>query len=259
MQEDSTVIELTPGSHEALQPANEAGTVRIAAIGDIHVHETSSAPYRDLFTEISDSCDVLVLAGDLTDFGKTSEAEILAEDLRHCKVPVVAVLGNHDHECGQPEEVRRILRQSGVCFLGENAHIHKGVGFAGVKGFGGGFGRYMLGAFGEEATKAFVKESQDECMRLEIALRSLRTDRKLVVLHYAPVEATVVGEPEQIYPFLGSARLAEVIDRFDVSAVVHGHAHRGAHRGETPKGVPVFNVAAGITKESGRPYAVIEV
>ncbi|MDX6807061.1 metallophosphoesterase family protein [Terrihabitans rhizophilus] len=264
MQEDATVIELNPAAagDTAHEPAaqREAGTVRVAAIGDVHVHETASNPYRDLFTEISDTADVLVLAGDLTDFGKTREAEILAEDLRHCKAPIVAVLGNHDHECGQPEEVKRILRQAGVCFLGENAHIHKGVGFAGVKGFGGGFGRHMLGAFGEAATKAFVAEVQQECMHLEIALRSLRTERKLVVLHYAPIEATVVGEPEQIYPYLGSSRLAEVIDRFDgVSAVVHGHAHRGAHRGETPKGIPVFNVAAGITKEGGRPYAVIEV
>ncbi|MGQ4273069.1 metallophosphoesterase family protein [Terrihabitans sp. B22-R8] len=259
MQEDATVIELNPTDHSEPAPVRESGTVRVAAIGDIHVHETSQNPYRDLFTEVSDNADILVLAGDLTDFGKTKEAEILAEDLRHCKIPIVAVLGNHDHECGQPEEVVRILRQANVCFLGENAHIHKGVGFAGVKGFGGGFGRYMLGAFGEAATKAFVQETQEECMRLEIALRSLRTERKLVVLHYAPIEATVIGEPEPIFPYLGSSRLAEVIDRFDVTAVVHGHAHRGAHKGETPKGIPVFNVAAGITKESGKPYAVLEV
>ena len=259
MTAENTVIDFSAISNDEPAHATESGTVRIAAIGDLHVHETSVSPYRDLFAEISDNADVLALAGDLTDFGKTKEAEILAEDLRHCKIPVVAVLGNHDHECGQPEEVVRILRQAGVCFLGENAHIHKGVGFAGVKGFGGGFGRAMLGAFGEPAVKAFVQETQDEAMRLEIALRSLRTDRKVVVLHYAPIKATVVGEPEQIYPYLGSTRFAEVIDRFDVSAVVHGHAHRGAHRGETPNGVPVLNVAAGITKAGGKAYAVVEV
>jgi Icc-related predicted phosphoesterase len=243
---------------EAEQAAHK-GKVRIAALGDLHMKEDAAGYYRDLFAEIGESADILCLCGDLTDFGKTKEAENLAEDLHACKVPVVAVLGNHDYESGQPEEVSRILRQAGVCMLGETAHVHKGVGFAGVKGFGGGFGRRMLGAFGEPSTKAFVQATIDECHKLEIALRSLRTEKKIVLLHYSPIEETVMGEPEQIYCFLGCSRLAETIDRFDVTAVVHGHAHRGTYRGKTAKGIPVFNTAAGIEKEGGKAWAMLEV
>jgi Icc-related predicted phosphoesterase len=241
------------------EPAQKAQTVRVAALGDLHMKEDAGGYYKELFLELNETADILCLAGDLTDFGKTKEAENLAEDLRHLKIPAVGVLGNHDYECGQPEEVIRILRQGGLCMLGENAHVHKGVGFAGVKGFGGGFGRRMLGAFGEPSTKAFVQATIDECHKLEIALRSLHTEKKIVVLHYSPIEETVVGEPEQIYAYLGCSRLAETIDRFDITAVVHGHAHRGTYKGKTPKGVPVFNVAAGIEKENGRAYAIIEV
>lgn len=241
---------------EAVAPPE---TVRIAALGDLHMKEDAAGFYKNLFLELNDTADILCLAGDLTDFGRTKEAENLAEDLRHLKIPVVAVLGNHDYESGQPEEVARILRQAGVCMLGETAHVHRGIGFAGVKGFGGGFGRRMLGAFGEPAVKAFVQETLDECHKLEIALRSLHTEKKIVVLHYSPVEETVVGEPEQIFPYLGCSRLAETIDRYDITAVVHGHAHRGSYRGKTPKGIPVFNVAANIEKENGKLYSVMEV
>ncbi len=253
------VSQASPGPAANDEAARGSDLVRVAALGDLHMKEDAAGYYKELFTELNDTADILCLAGDLTDFGKTKEAENLAEDLRVLKIPVVAVLGNHDYECGQPEEVARILRQAGVCMLGENAHIHKGIGFAGAKGFGGGFGRRMLGAFGEPAVKAFVQETIDECHKLEIALRSLHTEKKIVVLHYAPVEETVIGEPEQIYAYLGSSRLAETLDRFDITAVVHGHAHRGSHRGKTPRGIPVFNVAAGIEKDGGKQYAVLEV
>ena len=175
---------------------------------------------------------MLALCGDLTNFGKTREAEILAEDLRACTIPIVGVLGNHDYECGQPEEVARILHAAGVTMLGEQAVVIQGVGFAGVKGFLGGFGRGELGAFGEAPIKAFVDAALDEARKLENALRSLKTDRNVAVLHYSPVADTVAGEPLEIYPFLGCSRLADAIDRFDnVTAVVHGHAHRGTYRG----------------------------
>ncbi|MBP2229043.1 Icc-related predicted phosphoesterase [Azospirillum agricola] len=232
----------------------------VAAIGDIHVGETTAHPYRELFHEIAGRADVLALAGDLTNHGKPREAEILAEDLRAIGIPVVAVLGNHDHECGQSEESQRILEQAGVRFLdGAPQEIH-GVGFAGVKGFGGGFGNRMLDSFGEPAIKQFVHESVNEAMRLESALRQLETERIVVVLHYAPIAATVEGEPTEIFPFLGSSRLAETIDRFEtVRAVVHGHAHHGTYSGHTLRGTPVYNVAQTIPKDTGRPYALIEV
>jgi Icc-related predicted phosphoesterase len=235
--------------------------ITLAAIGDLHVTEASGHLYRDMFAEISEKADVLALCGDLTNFGRISEAEILAEDLAACTIPIVAVLGNHDHECGNAEEVAHILQQAGAKMLGEQAVVIEGVGFAGAKGFIGGFGRGELGAFGEEAIKIFVAEAQEEARVLENALRSLRTDRAVAVLHYAPVVETVAGEPLEIYPFLGCSRLADAIDRFDnVKAVVHGHAHRGAYAGRTPRGVPVFNCAKFVVEPAfGRPYALLEI
>jgi Icc-related predicted phosphoesterase len=235
--------------------------LRIAAVGDLHVTETSEHRYRDMFAEISDSVDVLVLCGDLTNFGKTREAEILAEDLRWCTIPCVGVLGNHDYECGQPEEVAKILHGAGVTLLAEQAVIIQDVGFAGVKGFLGGYGRGELGAFGEPPIKQFVDAALDETRRLENALRSLKTERTLAVLHYSPVADTLEGEPLEIYPFLGCSRLADAIDRFDhVAAVVHGHAHRGTHEGRTPRGTPVYNCATMVTEAAlGKPYAVLTI
>jgi Icc-related predicted phosphoesterase len=236
--------------------------VRLAAIGDLHVREAHDQPYRELFAEINHRADVLALCGDLTNYGKTREAEILAEELRTCTIPVVAVLGNHDHECGQPEVVKQHLTQAGVKVLdgGEAYEIH-GVGFAGCMGAMGGFGRGMLSSFGEKSVKAFVQESLDETMKLETGLRMLRTPRTVAVLHYSPIPDTLAGEPIEIFPFLGNSRLAEAVDRFDnVCAVVHGHAHKGAYFGRTPKGVPVYNCAQMVVHaECGRPYALIEV
>ena len=236
-------------------------TITLAAIGDLHVNEASEHRYRDLFAEISEMADVLALCGDLTNFGKTREAEILAEDLRACTIPCVGVLGNHDYECGIEGEVANILHAAGMTVLDDQAVIVEGVGFAGVKGFLGGFGRGELGAFGEAPIKAFVDAALDEARKLENALRSLKTERSVAVLHYAPVVDTVEGEPPEIYPFLGCSRLADAIDWFDnVAAVVHGHAHRGRHRGETPRGVPVYNCAMMVAEaELNRPYALIEV
>ena len=151
--------------------------MKIAAIGDLHVTEDSVAPYRQIFEEASGEADALVLCGDLTNFGKTPEAEILAEDISHCTVPVLGVLGNHDYECGNHEEVARILHQAGMILLDEQAHEIARVGFAGVKGFLGGFGRGELAPFGEPEIKAFVDVANNEARKLENALRSLRTDK----------------------------------------------------------------------------------
>jgi Icc-related predicted phosphoesterase len=241
-------------------PASD-GKLRIAAIGDLHVMEDSVAPYRELFTEMSNNADVLVLCGDLTNFGKAREAEILAEDIRSCSVPVLGVLGNHDYECGIQDQVSRILHEAGMIMLGEQAHEIDGVGFAGVKGFMGGYGRGELAPFGEPIAKAFVQEAMDEARKLENGLRSLRTERSVAVLHYSPTVETLEGEPPAIFQYLGSQRLADAIDRFDhVKAVVHGHAHHGTYEGRTPRGVPVYNVAQFVLKPLfGKPYAVIEV
>ena len=241
--------------------ASADGPMKIAAMGDLHVTETNIAPYRDVFAEISRTADALVLCGDLTNFGKTSEAEILAEDIRACDIPVLGVLGNHDFESGQPEEVARILHEAGMTVLDEQAVEIDGVGFAGVKGFMGGYGRGELAPFGEPVAKAFVDEALNEARKLENGLRSLRTDRSLAVLHYSPIPGTLEGEPVEIFQYLGSARLADAIDRFDhVKAVVHGHAHHGCYEGATMRGVPVYNVAQFVVREAfGRPYALLDI
>jgi len=218
--------------------------LRIAAVGDLHVSKSSQGAFHALFTQISSTADVLVLCGDFTDYGLPDEARILARELTAAvKIPVVAVLGNHDYEGGQPDEIRRILAEAGVSVLDGEATEILGVGFAGVKGFAGGFGRGALGPWGERAIKAFVQEAIDEALKLESALARLRTQLRVAVLHYAPIRATVEGEPPEIFAYLGSSRLEEPINRYRVNVVFHGHAHRGAAEGRTSAGVPVYNVS----------------
>lgn len=232
----------------------------VAALGDVHVKETQDGgAVRALMAEMAQAADVIVLCGDLTDTGSPREAELLAEHLRAAPVPVVGVLGNHDYESGRVDEVKHILCQAGLRLLDGSSVEIDGVGFVGVKGFPGGFGKRMLGAFGEPAIKTFVSEAIAEAMQLENAMRGVRSTRSLVVLHYAPIAETVEGEPPEIYPFLGCSRLAETIDRFTVDAIVHGHAHRGRYEGRTPGGAPVYNVAWAIPKPSGKPYALLEI
>lgn len=217
--------------------------VRFAAVGDLHCTEASAGTLRGLFTQAAEAADALLLCGDLTDYGTAREARVLADELGVVAVPVIAVLGNHDHESGLHDTVRRTLQDIGVHVLdGEAVEIH-GVGIAGAKGFAGGFGRGSLGAWGEAAMKAFVQEALNEAMKLESALAKLRTRRRIALLHYAPIAGTVEGEPHEIYPFLGSSRLEDPLLRYPVDLVVHGHAHRGTLEGRTVNGIPVYNVA----------------
>ncbi|QQQ20121.1 metallophosphoesterase [Brevundimonas vitis] len=241
--------------------AGPAKRLRVAAVGDLHVNDTTKGSYRALFEQVSDDADVLCLCGDLTNYGKTAEVQNLLADLKACTIPMVGVLGNHEHECGQPEQVTQMLCDAGVKMLTGQAYEIEGVGFAGGKGFIGGFGRYMLSSFGESSIKAFVQEAVEDANGIENSIRMLRTERSVVLLHYSPVVDTVVGEPPEIHAFLGSSRLAETIDRYDnISLVVHGHAHRGAPEGRTNKGTPVYNVALPVLRTLGEtPYRVFEV
>jgi len=223
--------------------APTASTVRFAAVGDLHVTKDSAGSLRTFFAQASEAADVLLLCGDLTDYGTAEEAHVLADELALVKVPVVAVLGNHDYESGTPEIVCETLTKAGVRVLDGEACEIEGVGIAGVKGFAGGFGRGSLGAWGEPAIKAFVQEALHEALKLESALAKLRTPRRIALLHYSPIVGTVAGEPVEIFPFLGSSRLEEPLLRYAVDAVFHGHAHRGALEGKTINGIPVFNVA----------------
>ena len=237
--------------------------VRVAAVGDIHCAKTSEADIRALFEGASRAADVLLLCGDLTDYGLADEARVLAAALRAgLRIPALAVLGNHDYESGQQDEVKRILTEAGVVMLDGEGHEVHGIGFAGVKGFAGGFGEHMLGQWGEEAIKRFVREAVDEALKLEAALGRLTTAQRVVLLHYAPIEGTVAGEPPVVFPFLGSSRLEEPINRYHVAAVFHGHAHKGRPEGRTSTNVPVFNVCAPLLREvfpDRPPFRVLEV
>jgi len=239
-----------------------ARTIRIAAVGDLHVSKKGQGTFQQLFSQINTSADVLLLCGDFTDYGVPEEARVLARELTSVKIPVVAVLGNHDYEGGKHEEIMQILRDSGVTVLdGEATEVH-GVGFAGVKGFCGGFGRGALGPWGEKAIKAFVQEAVDESLKLEAALARLRTPRRVALLHYSPIRETVEGEPIEIFPYLGSSRLEEPINRYRVSAVFHGHAHRGTPEGRTSTGVPVYNVAMPLLARLNPdrpPFLIVEI
>lgn len=237
---------------------------RIAAIADIHVKEGDKGKWVDLFKQVSAEANILVIAGDLTDTGDEMEAQVLADELKACTIPVVAVLGNHDFEKGRHKLIRQILLKAGVHILDGEAIIIGDVGFAGVKGFGGGFDKHMLSFFGEGAMKAFVQEAVDEALHLDRALSRLdaeqRDIKKIAVLHYSPIKDTVIGEPEPIYPFLGCSRLAEPLNRHKVLAAFHGHAHIGSLEGRTNDGITVYNVAMPILQKAGyaSPFYILE-
>lgn len=237
--------------------------VRVAAMGDIHCTKNSGGELRPVFDAVNRAADVLLLCGDLTDYGLVEEAEVFAAEVRAAlRVPVLAVLGNHDHESGVPGELKEIFGRAGVCVLDGEGREVRGVGFAGVKGFAGGFGDRMLGPWGEQAIKVFVREAVDEALKLEAALGHLGTSQRVVLLHYAPIEQTVTGEPPVVFPFLGSSRLEEPINRYGVAAVFHGHAHHGAPEGRTSTNVPVYNVCLPLLRErypDRPPFRVVEI
>jgi len=237
--------------------------VRVAALGDIHHGKNAvSGSLQPLFAQITEDADILVLCGDLTDYGHPDEARALAREITSSvKIPCVAVLGNHDFETGQQAEISKILSDAGVVMLdGDSTEVH-GIGFAGVKGFCGGFGRRALGPWGEDIIKHFVREAVDEALKLESALARLRTERLVAVLHYSPIQGTVEGEPREIFPFLGCSRLEEPIGRFPVSVVFHGHAHHGQAEGRTAANVPVYNVSASLMREMfpDRPFRLVDI
>ena len=241
----------------------EKESLRIAAVADMHVKKTSAGALQPLFSKATEAADVLLLCGDLTDYGTVEEAKILAKEITSSlRIPAIGVLGNHDFESGKQDEIVKIMTDAGVTMLDGDSHEIRGVGFAGVKGFGGGFGRRSLGAWGEETLKKFVHETIEEALKLEAALARLRTPQKIAVLHYSPIHATVAGEPPEIVAFLGSSRLEEPIDRYRVSIVFHGHAHHGSLEGRTKGNAQVYNVAMPLLLSSfpdQPPFRVIEV
>jgi uncharacterized protein len=232
--------------------------MRIAATADLHFSPQSYAVLKDQFERVRDDADVLVLAGDLTNYGRPDEMDPLLAVLLRLKIPTIAVLGNHDYESSKEKDLCRKMEAAGVKVLDGTAYELDGVGFAGTKGFVGGFGREMLTAFGEREIKQFVQASIDEALKLERAMALLRTDKRVVVLHYSPVVDTVEGEVREIFPFMGTSRLGEVVDRMGANLVVHGHAHHGKMDGRTPGGIPVHNVAIS-RLQAQKPSAVYRV
>jgi Icc-related predicted phosphoesterase len=218
--------------------------MRVATVGDIHCKKASQGVFQALFGAMAAAADVLALCGDLTDYGLAEEARVLVKELAAARTttPIVAVLGNHDYESGEVDQVKAILDDAGVTVLDGDAHEINGVGFAGAKGLGGGFGEGALQPWGEDIIKRFVRETVDESLKLESALAKLRTTQRVALLHYSPIRETVEGEPYEIFPFLGSSRLEEPLLRYPVTIVLHGHAHHGRPEGRTRGHVPVYNV-----------------
>jgi Icc-related predicted phosphoesterase len=235
--------------------------MRIAATADIHFSPQSYDRIREPLSRVRDEADVLVIAGDLTNYGKPDEMHSLLNALVRLRIPIVAVLGNHDYESNQEQELMKLMTAEGIKVLDGSSYERDGVGFAGAKGFIGGFGRGVLTAFGEKEVKAFVQASIDETMKLERALSMLRTPKIVIVTHYAPIAETVNGEPMEIWPYLGSSRLSEVIDRHGAVLALHGHAHHGRPDGKTTGGIPVHNVALSLVLQhnGGKPYRIFEI
>ncbi|AKT38606.1 metallophosphoesterase family protein [Chondromyces crocatus] len=235
---------------------------RLAATSDLHCRGAEQVTrLRDLFRAVNDEAEGLVMCGDLTDRGLIDEAKALADALSGLKVPCAAVLGNHDLDHGVGQEIMQILRSAGIHVLdGDHVEFNDDVGVAGVKGFCGGFGSAMLQAFGEGPIKAFVQEAVSEELKLEAALAQLDTARKVVIMHYAPVPDTTLGENLEIRSYLGSSRLAAPVDMYGADVVFHGHAHHGTMEGRTAKGVPVYNVAFPLLKKSvGQGFFVVDL
>jgi Icc-related predicted phosphoesterase len=249
-------------SERASESTQPPAAFRVAAVGDLHCTKASAGAFAPWLETVNGRAEVLLLCGDLTDYGLPEEASVLIKELSVVRVPVLAVLGNHDYESDRADELVKMMIDAGIRVLSGEGVVLGECGIVGAKGFAGGFGSGTLGRWGEPATKRFVQEAVDEALLLESGLARLRTRLRVAFMHYAPVQATVEGEPVAIHPFLGCSRLEEPLLRYPVDVVFHGHAHRGQPEGRTRSGVPVFNVAAPLLKSRRPdlpPYRVIDV
>ncbi|MBE0447342.1 MAG: metallophosphoesterase [Actinobacteria bacterium] len=231
--------------------------VRIAAVGDVHAQRGAAPTFKADFANINARADILAIAGDLTAHGLAEEAEVLVDILKGVNIPIVAVLGNHDYHQRQQEEIKRVLKSSGILALdGETAVVEAGgfnVGFIGTKGFGGGFGMGALPDFGEEIFRMMYREGVNEANKIRRGLETIKADFRVVLLHYSPIKETLHGEPPEVYAFLGASIMAEPINRLGADLIIHGHSHYGTEKGTTSGGIPVRNVAI---STMGRPYTV---
>jgi len=234
--------------------------IRVAAVGDIHIGPDSVGTVAAGLVDIDARADVLLLAGDLTTHGSVAQAELAAAEFADVPVPTIAVLGNHDHHGGVSEEVGRVLATAGIVVLERTSHVltidGARVGVVGAKGFGGGFVGASVSEFGETEMQAFARASIDAAADVERALEDVDADVKILLLHYAPVRDTLLGEPPEIFPFLGSYLFAEAADRGGANLVIHGHAHRGREVGATPGGIPVRNASKPVLRQAYAIYTL---
>jgi Icc-related predicted phosphoesterase len=234
--------------------------LKVAAISDLHCRKDSKGKIRSLLDGVERASDVLVLAGDLTNRGLIQEMEVLLTELKSFKLPIIAVLGNHDHEADHAALLTKMMTGNGICVLESTTCLIGDTGFVGTKGFCGGFDEYRIQAFGEQAIKAFVQASIQEVLGLEDALGKLEGSRRIGVLHYSPIKKTLHGESPELYAFLGSSLIESAFDRNKTDVIFHGHAHHGSLSGETKKGIPVYNVSRFVRTAAGEsPYLVYEV
>ncbi|MEV0291938.1 metallophosphoesterase [Nocardia sp. NPDC050710] len=234
--------------------------MRIAAVGDVHLGADSADNLRPSLRDLSRRADILLLAGDLTRHGTLDEAGIVAQEFADLDVPVVAVLGNHDHHSDAADDIAKLLTDHGITVLeGSSATFTVDgytLGVAGTKGFGGGFAGKCASIFGERIMREFACHTVDMANGLGAALAELSTDITVALTHYSPISDTLHGEPREIYPFLGSYLLGEAIDDNGADLALHGHAHAGIERGTTPGGIRVRNVAQPVIRSA---YAVYEL
>jgi len=232
--------------------------VRIAAVGDIHFTEGLVGALRPQYERLGDEADVLLLAGDLSNMGRPSEVEALLDELSEVRLPIVAVLGNHDHQSDAVQIMTALIEDRGVHLLdGERVVLGIGgrsLGIVGAKGFCGGFAPHLVNGFGERELRALIAQSVHEAKKLEAALADLSADVRVALLHYAPIPDTLGEEPRELHAFLGSSLLLQPLEAARVQAVFHAHAHLGRHEGRTPGGIPVYNVAMPVLR---KPYCVV--
>lgn len=234
--------------------------IRVAAVGDVHLGVDTRGTVRPAYGTIAEHADLLLLAGDLTRLGTVAEGEVVADEFADLAVPVVAVLGNHDHQSDAEDKIAALLADRGITVLEGSGTVLEingvRVGIAGAKGFGGGFAGKCGHAFGEREMKAFIHHSEDIAEQLRTALLGLTADVRIALTHYSPSADTLRGEPPEIFPFLGSYLLAEAIDDSDADLAVHGHAHYGSEAGTTAGGVRVRNVAQPVIQAAYRVYTL---
>jgi len=235
--------------------------MKLAAVADIHLAERDRESDIRQFSMVNELADALVIAGDFTNHGMPEEMRVCLNVLEHVRVPIIAVLGNHDHESGHQDELAGMLRLAGVHLLDGHCFESDNVGFAGTKGFCGGFAPHELLPFGEQGIKTFVEIAEREAVKLDYGLAQIQADIKVSITHYAPILETIIGEPEPIFPFLGSSRLERVLERHRPALALHGHAHHGIFSGETKSGIRVCNVALPILRQRGElhPFTIFNL